>query len=207
MKNWVFLLALLGFAQQAFGQVCLHADVSGQFVVRTHFRRINEDLSIVVVAILDKVSGQTKDSVSYRSAYRFDKVFEDCKSVLSYRPVSRDSTNSHDEKVGDLIVADFNFDGLDDFALIKDSQGGSDPLYDFYLQGEMGRFQKDRFLSERMEIFPSQIDTANQQLVTYNFAGYCLLGKHVYSYNAKTKSWRQKSRELIHVCNQKATNE
>lgn len=200
MNKVIYIFIFLGFNQWLFSQTCEHNELSNQFNIRTEFKRIKDDSCIVIIAIKDKDSNKTKESIKFSSSYFFDKVFKDCKSVRSYQTHLNDTISVVDNDFGDLIVADFNFDGLDDIAVIKDSGGNGGPIYNFYTQGKNGRFYFDKFLSDKMEFFPANINSKGQTLVTYVHAGVCGLSEMIYLYNSQSKSWIRKSHRIIDIC-------
>ena len=202
MNKVIIILFFAGFSQLTFSQKCIHADLSDQFNIGTDFKRINNDSCIVTVAIKDKESYKTKESIRITSMFLFDKVFKSCESVRSYQTHVNDTIQAVDNDYGDLIVADFNFDGLDDFAIIKDSGGNAGVLYNFYTQSKNGRFYLDKFLTDKMEFFPTRINVNEKTLVTYVHAGVCWIGEHVYKLNDKTQTWFEKSHKIIDICKQ-----
>jgi hypothetical protein len=200
MNRKIIILVFVGLSQWTFSQTCMHFDLSNQFNIRTEFKRIKDDSCIVIIAIKDKDSNITKESIKYSSSYLFDKVFKDCKSARSYQTHVNDTFKVVDNDFGDLIVADFNFDGLDDIAMIKDSGGNGGPIYNFYTQGKNRRFYFDKFLSNKMEFFPMKINIDDKTLVTYVHAGVCGLSEMIYLYNSQTNSWMRKSHKIIDIC-------
>ena len=61
---------------------------------------------------------------------------------------------------GDFIVADFNFDGKEDFALKYNANyKSSGPLYAFYIQQADGSFKNNQFLTGKVGTFPAIIDS------------------------------------------------
>lgn len=200
MNRIIIMLIFVRLSPWAYNQTCVHSDLSSQFNIGTDFKRIKDDSCIVIIAIKDKDSNKTKESIKYSSLYLFDTVFKNCESVRSYQTHVNDTIEVVDNDYGDLIIADFNFDGLDDIAVIKDSGGNGGPLYNFYTQGKNGRFYFDKFLSEKMEFFPTKINSQDKTLVTYVHAGVCGLSEMIYSYNSKTSTWQRISHKIIDIC-------
>lgn len=200
MNKIIYILILLGFSLSTFSQTCEHIELSNQFDIKSELKRIKEDSCIVIITIKEKESNKTKETIKFSSSYFFDKVFKDCKSVRSYQTHFNDTINVVDNDFGDLIVADFNFDGLDDIAVIKDSGGNGGPIYNFYAQGTNGRFCLDNFLSDQMKFFPMKINSQDKTLVTYVHAGVHKLSEMIYSYNSQTNSWMRISYKIIDIC-------
>ena len=136
MNRLLILMILTGFSRWAFCQTCIHTDLSNQFDIDTSIRRIIGDSCLVSIEISDKDSHKTATTIQYRTLFLNDTVFRNCKSVRSYQTHKNDTLEAVDNDYGNFIVADFNFDGLDDLAIIRDSGGNSGSLYNFYIQRE-----------------------------------------------------------------------
>jgi hypothetical protein len=199
------IIILTVFNLLTYCQNCYHNDLSKQFDIRTSLIKINNvdkyhDSCIVAIIITDKSAINTIQTIKYSSIYFLDSVLIDCNHVRSYQTKKNDTIIAIDNDYGDLIVADFNFDKKDDFAIKRDSGGNGGPLYDFYIQKENGQFLLDSYLSLTMAFFPSEINTKNKTLITYVHAGACWNEENIYSYNDKTVKWRHKSHKLIDIC-------
>jgi hypothetical protein len=105
-----------------------------------------------------------------------------------------------DNYFGDFVVADFNFDSKNDFAIINDIGGNGGAFYSFYIQQESKKFIFDRFLTDSMVYFPSDINSKGRILKTYVHAGVCWVGEHKYRLDATTKRWSEISHKEIDVC-------
>ena len=126
MYKLFFILSFTVSTLLISGQVCNHTDLSMQFDIETSLIRIKND----------KSAKKVMQTINYSSIHFSDKVFIDCNSVISYPAKKNDTLDIIDNYYGDLIVADFNFDNRDDFALIKDSGSNGGPFYDFYIQNK-----------------------------------------------------------------------
>jgi hypothetical protein len=200
MSKIIIILIITGFSQLTFGQSCIHTDLSQQFDIGTSLIRIKDDSCIVTVRIIDKSSKKTLQTIKYSSIYLFENVLKNCENVRSYQTRKNDSLEVVDNDFGDLIVADFNFDGKDDIAIIKDSGGNGGPLYRYYIQNTDFKFVRDKFLSDKMEFFPIQINKNDSTLITHVHAGVCSLSEMIYSYNSQTNNWIRKSHRIIDIC-------
>jgi hypothetical protein len=200
MKRLFSITAFLLLSLWSAGQTCFHQDLSAQFNITVSTQKIREDSTVVNIVIRDKNHDVTKQSITFGSNYFHGTEFTDCKNVRSYPARINDTLEVVDNDYGDLIVADFNFDGLDDFAVLKDPGGNGGPVYHFYLQQKTGAFQIDRFLSREMEFFPDKIDPETKTLRTRVPAGVCWITETVYAYNPKTKGWFEKSHKTINIC-------
>ncbi|HCS19863.1 MAG TPA: hypothetical protein DIW47_04770 [Bacteroidetes bacterium] len=107
-----------------------------------------------------------------------------------------------DNYYGDFVVADFNFDKRNDFAIINDMGGNGGTFYSYYIQGADKQFALDSFLTDSMTYFPAEFNSKNKTLVTYTHAGACWLGEHIYQIGTVNK-WSELSHRQIDVCNEK----
>ena len=148
-------LILLFICLTTFSQICNHTNLSGQFDIKVSAVKINNtvtgsDSCLATIILLEKKSKKIIQKIKVGSTHFSENVFKDCSFVQSYQTKMNHAFDVVDNNYGDLIVADFNFDGKDDFAVIKDSGGNGGPLYDFYIQGKEKRFFRDEFLSDTM---------------------------------------------------------
>ena len=134
------------------------------------------------------------------SIYYYDYEFKDCNNVRSYiTGKNKKNQRVEDNDYGDFIIADFNFDNIEDIAIENDNSN-SGPQYNFYVQDNFKKFHLDRFLTDSMGYFPAKINEKNKTLVTYIIGGACWLGEHIYKLNEKSYKWKQISHKTINLC-------
>jgi hypothetical protein len=97
---------------------------------------------------------------------------------------------------------DLNFDGLDDIAVVNNAGGNSGPLYSFYTQADGKKFVLDRFLTDSLMFFPSEINRKNKTLTISFHVGACGLSEDIYMFDNAKKSWIEKSSKVINVCDE-----
>jgi hypothetical protein len=102
-----------------------------------------------------------------------------------------------DNFFGDIVVADLNFDGNDDIAVVNNGGGNGGPLYNFYIQTNDKRFVLDNFLTDSVMYFPTKIIKAKKRLITYVHAGACCVGENIYQYNKTKNTWTQTNHKII----------
>jgi hypothetical protein len=107
-----------------------------------------------------------------------------------------------DNYYGDFVVADFNFDLKNDFAIINDIGGNGGTFYSYYIQQGDHKFVLDKFLTDSMTYFPTKFIKKDKILVTYAHAGVCWLGEHKYKLD-KTNKWAELSYKEIDVCKER----
>lgn len=164
---------LIAFFISAFGysQDCLHTNLSKEYNFTTNSIRYKTtgktviDSCTITVEIVKKGTSH-KQAINFSSGWMFDGVYVDCNAVRSYSTGYNKSAEVSDNDFGDLIVADFNFDGKDDLAVKIDFGGNGGPTYAYYLQDSKGKFIKDKYLTETVSFFPDTIDTKKKVLIT-----------------------------------------
>lgn len=201
MKNSIILLVCIIIPKIALGQTCLHKNLSKEFNFEIKVRKITNakeeiDSNSVKVIVYNKISNK-KQEFNFGSSFLFEKTFIDCKTVRSYSTGINKNTEVIDNDFGDIIIADFNFDNKDDFAVKNDSGGNGGPTYNFYIQDTHKNFKLDKFLTTEMRFFPSKFIIKKKQLVTYVHANAYQLSENVFEYNTKLKKWKYKMSRLV----------
>jgi hypothetical protein len=201
MKNIFVAIVFLVSPKILFSQTCLHSNLSTEFNFDIELSKIkipNEEIdsNSVKIKIINKFS-KKEQQIKYGSSFLFEKTFEDCNSVRSYLTNININAEIVDNEFGDLIVADFNFDEREDFAIKNDSGGNGGPTYNFYIQNENKEFILDKFLTEKMEFFPTKFKLKQSILITYVHANAYQLSENTFKYNLKTKKWKLKKFRLV----------
>lgn len=141
------------------------------------------------VEIIRKIDGQSMQRLFIKPGKTSLGVdsFSDCSAVGSYISGKHARDEGADNYWGDFMVADFNFDGLEDLAVITNSSN-TGAFYEFLTQTKSGRFVKDTFLSDGY--FPYKIDRRNKTLTTGTAATTWGWMETVLKYNPRTRKWR-----------------
>ena len=145
---------------------CFYEQLSEQFNFRVFVHFYAEDTAMLRVSALDKRTNNLVDSISLSSGYLWSSMYANCKDVRSYVTGFNQDKQVVDNCPGTFIIADFNFDGLDDFAIGIDSGGNGGTVYAFYVQTKKRTFELDNYLTEEMERFPVSFDQKNKILMT-----------------------------------------
>lgn len=206
MTKALGFLYLILTALSASGQTCTYTDLSKSLNFNLKVRRIKRpdafsDSCIVRVAVLDKLSQKPLMTVTCAAGHLFSATYTQCNAVRSYSTGKNKDAVVQDYDYGDFIVADFNFDGKDDFAIKNDSGGNGGPLYDFYLQNSTGKFLLSRYLTDNVYHFPSRFDKAKKTLTVLTHADAMSEGETTYKLNPQTSRWRKISYRRILCCN------
>jgi hypothetical protein len=188
----VLLLVLIAAAIETAAQRCENTNLSRKYDFITSTVKgknpndNSEEISEVHLQIVNKANKNQIQQIIVKAEYLFPDEFTDCSAVRSYITGVNKNADADDNDFGSLIVADFNFDKREDFA-VKDSSGGNGgPGYAFYIQNELGKFKEDSFLSG---YFPATIDVRRKRLVTYSHADVGHYWERIFIYNPATKKW------------------
>ncbi|MBO9683018.1 MAG: hypothetical protein J7502_10185 [Flavisolibacter sp.] len=184
---------------------CEQTKLSNQFDIAIDFKRYVDtteidQMNFLQVVIKDKSSKTVIDSFSIKSSFIYSFMFLSCDSMTSYTTKFKADREIVDNYYGDVVVADFNFDGYDDIAVVNDGGGNGGPLYSFYLQSNDRKFIKDNFLTDLVSFFPSKFNSKDKTLATYVHAGVCGLGENIYKLDKNKNIWTKKRHRIINVC-------
>jgi len=185
----------------SYGQLCNHHELSKTSDIKIEIKRINRnpqmDSCVIKVAIFVKSSSKLIQEIQYCSEYIFGDAFSDCGNVRSFSTHVNQDSVALDNDYGDIVIADFNFDRKDDFAIKNNSGGNGGPEYRFYIRDANGEFIFDKFLSEKMIYFPVRINNANRTLTTLVHANARQLTETKYKLNPETRKWKMVKSRLL----------
>lgn len=146
---------------------CYFDKLSKQFNTKLEITRITEDSTQIIIEIFDKVSKNRMDKIIVETEWlMIPPMFENCDNVRSFTTGVNTEKEVIDNEHGDFIIADFNFDNLDDLAIAVDFGGNGGTIYSFYLQETNEKFRLDQYLSETMQRFPVAFDRKKKTLTT-----------------------------------------
>ncbi len=92
------------------------------------------------------------------------------------------------ENYHDFIIDDFNFDNLEDFAILYDYGGNAGPIYSYYFKNCKGKFELVKDFPLNQDSFPKNVDTANRTLTTIRPFDCCKIETNIFHLK-KNKSW------------------
>jgi hypothetical protein len=185
-------------------RTCTHKDLSAYFTLETAIKSFNNssnnshDAATVAITITEKSDNKLTQLIRFPTGPLFSAAYRDCNAVRSYSTGKNRDAEATDNDYGDLIVADFNFDGREDFAAKNDSGGNAGPLYNYYIQQTSGQFSLDTFLTQEMQFFPADINKTRRTLTTRVHAGADGLGETVFQLT-KAGRWAQRSHRILPV--------
>lgn len=172
-------------------QTCTYENLSKIFNFKVIPIPKKEDIITINVEITEKENSKKVQTVTIECDGFYLDSFDDCKKVKSYSTGINDKLPIGDENdSGNFIVADFNFDGIEDFAVKRDPGGNGGPLYAYFLQGDDKVFYKSSYLSNTVVFFPIEINPKKRTLTTYLHANAYQKNRRIFKYNPKTKKWK-----------------
>lgn len=186
----------------ALGQTCTNTRLSNTFDFKTSLNRIQFDIKtdscIITVFVKSKLTKLTVQTISFGTEFPlFKSSFVDCNNVRSYTTGINKNAEVVDNDFGDLIVADFNFDNKEDFAIKREEGGNGGPLYNYYIQTSGNTFRLDQFLSETMIFFPMNIKKSNKTLTTLVHASAVSVCETIYKLDSATNKWKEIGQRII----------
>jgi len=188
---WAFsLTSLSGFAQE-----CIHTNLSRNIDFKINIVRNSDTSDFIHGAKIDLlIYNKHKvllQKISFKCEFLLDDAYTNCDNPRSYITGHNKNKEAPDNDYSDLIIADLNFDGKEDFAIKYDSGGNAGPLYAFYIQQDNMHFKKGTFLSEKMMFFPLFMDSKSRTLITHSHADAYGYYESTFAYNMKTRKWRR----------------
>jgi hypothetical protein len=158
--------------------------VSRKLDTDVNYKRISA-LSLLIFNKQNKLL----QTIKIAPGYLYDTVFRNNNDAKSYITGKNKQVEVIDYDFGDLIVADLNFDGKEDFAIKYDSGGNGGPLYAFYVQDNKGHFVIDHFLTDSVRSFPRYINHKHKTITTQIHANVHQEGQKTFEYNPRNKRW------------------
>jgi len=184
-----FLISLISL--NVLSQTCSYENLSKSFNFKVIPIPKKEDLIQIVVEVTNKVNLKRAQTLTMECEGFYLDSFDDCKNVKSYSTkVNSKLPVGGENDSGNFIVADFNFDGLEDFAIKRDPGGNGGPLYAYFLQAEDKKFYKSSYLSNLVEFFPIEINIIKKTITTLVHANAYQKNKRTFKYNPKAKKWK-----------------
>lgn len=183
-------------------QTCLHTGLSKKFdfkITRVDIRKPN-DTSLfgekrISVEIYNKSDKRSFQSISFKSGELYDD-FKNCINDRSLITGKNKDAEVGDNDYGDIIVADVNFDGIEDLAIKDRWIGNIGAGYRFYLQTPQG-FKQNKYLTEEVVFFPWLLKPKSHLLITTvsPTPGTTI---RTYGYNAINKKWRKVGERFVY---------
>lgn len=141
------------------------------------------------VSVIGKKNRKLIQNLNIELGFLPEEPYRMAENSRSYTTHFNENKQITDNDFGDFVVADFNFDNKEDFAVKSESGGNSGPIYAFYLSDRKGKFKRDAFLSDSIAWFPTVIDAKNKLLTKSVHAGAYGNMESSYRYNPANGKW------------------
>ena len=151
-------------------------DCHNDIVSDTFSFTISSDETTVGTVLIDIQN--KKDLTHQKINYTFNSLVESkvsCSFISYFRKKTK--LNEGLEEYHSFIIDDYNFDGLEDFAIINDSGNGG-PQYAYYIQKANKEFQLEENLTENMRYFPVEINKIEKTLKISHPSGCCKISTY-----------------------------
>jgi hypothetical protein len=180
----------------------MQTGLSPSYDFTTSIKRIKvgqfPDSCIITVTIENRTTKNLINTFLISTNYLLDdSSFVRCDNVRSYTTGKNKNMQVADNDYGDIIVADFNFDNKEDFAVKREQGGNGGPQYNYYIQTPKATFTLDNFLSETMIFFPKYFNKKKKTLTTLVHANAYQLCKTLYKFDTLTNKWTEIGHSFI----------
>jgi len=112
-------------------------------------------------------------------------------SYIDFKPINYFNTGLQlqegIENYHNFITADFNFDDLEDFAILYDSGGNGGPVYSYYFQNKKGEFKELKDFPLNEGSFPKEINKKDNTLTISGPIGCCKIETTIFQ--LKNSKW------------------
>ncbi len=201
MRSWPAILLFL-LVKVASAQTCMHSGLSKKFDFKVTRAMVNPadtpymfaEWNIIVEVYL-KGNHRLFQKLQFSTNELSPNDFTDCSQERSLSTGKNENAEVGDNDYGDIAVADFNFDGKEDFAIKNTVVGNIGAGYRFYIQTSQG-FTEDKFLTDKATFFPFLLNVKRRLFITIvsPTPGTTI---RKYKYNPATKRWRQVSTRFV----------
>ncbi|MBZ5857551.1 XAC2610-related protein [Flavihumibacter profundi] len=162
MKKLFFLIAMIICFISLYAQECNFQDLSNKYNYKLKLikkkdidlnQERTESIELLVVRKLDNTLIQ---KINFGDiGYVYEDQLSDCHNAVSYITSYRLELLHDSEIKPTLVIRDFNFDNLEDIAIINNVGMNLPANYTFFTQDKEGKFAKDDFLSNQIMFLPS----------------------------------------------------
>ncbi|MDB5157688.1 MAG: repeat protein [Mucilaginibacter sp.] len=205
INYWILLLGSIWLLtpDYSIGQTCLHSDLSKKFdfkITRVETKHPGASSlfgkSKITLEIYTKKDKRLFQSIQFASDGLYANDFKICSSERSLITGKNKNSEISDLDYGDIVVADFNFDGKEDIAIKHQWEGNIGVGYYFYIQAK-NAFKEDKYLNDEVVFFPWLIKSKQHILITTvsPTPGTTI---RQYKYNRTKRSWRKINTRFVY---------
>lgn len=201
IKSLLILMFLFSI-KEVIAQTCTHKDLSKKFDFRITRTTVSPNDSLLLfgeseifIEVYLKGGSKVFQKIKFNTKELYSNDFKDCLNDRSLITGKNKNGEVTDNNYGDIAVADFNFDGREDFAIKDRHIGNIGAGYHFYVQTDNG-FKEDKYLTDQASFFPWLLDMKRHLFITTvsPMPGTTI---RKYKYNLLTKSWHQVSKRFV----------
>lgn len=177
----------------------LSIDFDINFTARKYTKKDTAKDSIFIEIINKKTKIKQiikRESETWMTFY----IYEDFDFVRSYSTELNADSTVVDNMFGNIVVADLNFDNLEDIAFVRGLSATSGAYYYFYVQNKNQYFEYDSILTKKSGFFPNEINTKTKQISNQYHCGACAYCEETFQYHQKTNNWEQLTHLLYDFC-------
>jgi hypothetical protein len=119
------------------------------------------------ITVTQKIDPSKKQEIIFTPSSWFGRLNIPCKNISYFNKKGNLNENGmYDDKSKnhDLVVADYNFDGLEDFAYLWDVGSNVGSLFSYFIQNKDGKFVIDKSFPLQEGSIPDKIDVTNRTL-------------------------------------------
>ncbi len=144
----------------------------------------------ITVDIFNKPNMTVIQTIKIKSEFILkSSSFKNCSKNRSFFKRKNPEIKVYDNDFGDIIIADFNFDGKEDLAIKREEGGNGGAIYNFYIQANHA-FVYNHFLSNEVSFFPYYFDRKKKQLRIFCRVNSTEHEVTTIEYSGTTQSWK-----------------
>lgn len=172
----------------------VHENLSHRYNFQTKIVRLPRaqlsDSCLISIHIFDKSGLALPSIIQYSSDFLLGKSSFGNTNVRSYQTGWHEWEPILDGDFGDLVIADFNFDGLEDIAAKREEGGNGGPLYAFFLQSPRQIWEFSPYLSDSVCFFPEVFEPETMTFCNNVRTGAYRVTMSTYQYIPTQKNWQ-----------------
>lgn len=145
------------------------------------------------ISVISKVDGKITQTIEFNYEDGFPTRFYDC-SARSFTTTHNLQAVNDSGFLGDMVVSDLTFDNREDFAILF-NYGAHSAWYRYYIQDDTGHFVFNKYLTNKLESFPTEFDSINHTFEVNNIVG-------AWGYNLNAFKFDSEANKFIEIKNQ-----
>lgn len=174
--------------------LCRYTKLSEEFDFALAVDMDGEGLGqVAYISIIPKADAKMTQVIKFNYEDEFPTRFYNCEARSFITGYNIDAVNDSGF-LGDMVVGDLNFDNREDFAIFW-NYGAHSTYYRYFIQDDTGHFMFDKYLTTKLESFPTDFDTINHTFEVNNIVG-------AWGYNLNAYKFDSEANKFIEIKNQ-----